>query len=217
MFFQVLKTSSQDPRVIAEIEDWAKQMGTSAYGVFPSDTEIEIKENSKTDAFRVFYEMIKTANEGLAVLFSGQTMTSMDGSSRSQAEVHQDVAFEIRKDDENFLQYEISDLLELLRTKHNYPFEEGDRFEWDVPEDVKGLLEVFKAVNEMGFQLDPEEISNRLGVKILGLKPNPAAAPPTDEDKGKKKEPTAAELAVSNILKLHAGIADLHSGGTHVH
>lgn len=208
---RVVKTASQDPRVIAEIEEWVREMGTAAYGIFPDGTEIDIKENSKTDAFGVFHEMIKSANEGLAILFSGQTMTSMDGSSRSQAEVHQDVAFEIRKDDEKFLQYAVADLLEVLRLVHNYPFDEGDRFEWDVPEDVKALMDVFKAVNAMGFQLDPEEVSSRLGVKILGLK-TPEAAAPGDDD----KEETESELAAKKILKLHAEIADLYSGGVHV-
>lgn len=220
---RVIKTASQDPRVQSEIEEWAREMGTSAYGVFPEGTDIEIKENSKTDAFRVFYEMIKSANEGLAILFSGQTMTSMDGSSRSQAEVHQDVATEIRKDDEKFMLYQIAKLLKLLREKHKYPFAEDDRFEWDVPEDVEGLIKVFESVNKMGFQLDPEEVSTRLGVKILGLKqsaPAPGDLEETEDPekpKAKKKEPEEIELSAKKILKLHAGIAELYNGGAHVH
>jgi len=222
---RIAKTASQDPRVIAEIEDWVKDMGTSAYGVFPDGTEIEIKENAKQDAYKVFYEMIGCAHEGLAILFSGQTMTSMDGSSKSQAEVHQDVASEIRKYDEKFITYEVNTLIELLRTKYGYPFDEGDQFEWDVPEDVKGLLEIFKAVDEMGFQLDAEEVSNRLGVKIVGLK---AAAAPKDnpdlEAEKLKKETEAKELKKQQeaekkkelttkwILKLHAGIAEMYGG-----
>ena len=126
-----------------------------------------------------------------------------------------DVATEIRKDDEKFITYEVHELIELLRDKHNYPFDEGDYFEWDVPEDVEGLLAVFKAVNEMGFQLDPEEVSNRLGVKVLGIKAPPAA--PVDPNKELTPEEAAKKaaedakakenLTVSEILKLHADIA----------
>lgn len=230
---RIAKTASQDPRVIAEIEDWVKDMGTSAYGVFPDGTEIEIKENSKQDAYKVFYEMIKSAHEGLAILFSGQTMTSMDGSSRSQAEVHQDVATEIRKYDEKFITYEVNTLIDLLRTKYGYPFEEGDQFEWDVPEDVEGLITVFKAVNEMGFQLDAEEVSARLGVKIIGIKataspfgaPDPGADPEAEKLKKEKEELAKKEMEEAEkkkeltykwILKLHAGIAKQY-GGKDVH
>lgn len=207
-----VKTASQDPRVIAEIEDWARELSTGAYGVFPDDTQIDIKENSKTDAFKVFAEQIRMAQEGLAVLFVGQTMTSMDGSSRSQAEVHQDVAIEIRKGDEKFLRYEIGILINKLATFHVWPLELTDRFEWDVPEDVKSLLEVFKVVNEMGFQLNAEEVSTRLGIKIDGLKAPIEVAPDPKKDKEKDKK----ELSVSEILNLHAGIARLHNQAEHV-
>jgi len=220
---RIVKTASDDPRVRAEIEAWTRDMGSAAYGIFPENTDIDIKENSKTDAYKVFYEMINTANQGLAILFSGQTMTSMDGSSRSQAEVHADVATEIRKDDEKFITYEVHELLELLRTKHNYPFDEGDVFEWDVPEDVAALLNVYKEVNLMGFQLDPEEVSNRLGIKILGLKVAPAAPVDpnkeepklTPEEAAKKAAEEAKEnLSVAEILKLHADIAKTYSHQT---
>lgn len=216
-----VKTASQDKRVIAEIEEWARDLSTGAYGVFPSDTEFDIKENAKTDAFKVFSEMIRMAQESLAILIVGQTMTSMDGASLSQAEVHEGVKDEIRKDDEKFLKYEIAILLNKLITYHKWPFELTDRFEFDVPEDVKGLLEVFTKVSEMGFQLNAEEVSTRLGIKIDGLKApavNPLAKPseekPDEEltpDKEEKDKKEKKELSAQGILTLHADIAKLYS------
>ena len=220
---RIVKTSSDDSRVRNEIEGWVRDMGSAAYGIFPEGTDIEIKENNKTDAFKVFAEMIKSANEGLAFLFSGQTMTSMNGSSRSQAEVHQEVATEIRKDDEKFIGYEVQELIDLLRNKHGYPFTDGDRFEWDVPEDVEGLMAVFKAVNEFGFQLDAEEVSTRLGIKIVGIKSvaaadpgkepgaDPAADPAKKDATKKEDEKNKEELTVAEILKLHAQIAQTYT------
>lgn len=220
-----IKTASQDKRVIAEIEEWARELSTGAYGVFPDDTNIEIKENSKTDAFKVFAEMIRMAQEGLAILFVGQTMTSMNGSSKSQAEVHADVATEIRRGDEKFIKYELAILINKLRQYHGWPIPEDYRFEWDVPEDVEALLNVFKVVNEMGFQLNSEEVSTRLGIKIDGVKapivlPSPNADPSKETDPDKAKELEKAleekakkdktELAIGKILKMHAKIAELH-------
>lgn len=216
-----VKTASQDKRVIAEIEEWARELSTGAYGVFPDDTTFEIKENAKTDAFKVFSEMIRMAQESLAILIVGQTMTSMDGASLSQAEVHAGVKDEIRKDDEKFLKYEIAILLHKLFTYHGWPLDATDRFEFDVPEDVKGLLEVFKAVNGMGFQLNAEEVSTRLGVKIDGIKavaPNPLLKPgapkeekPDNEKKPKEDEEDKVDLSAKKILALHADIAKLYS------
>lgn len=212
-----VKTSSQDKRVIAEIEEWARELSTGAYGVFPDGTDFEIKENGKTDAFKVFAEMIRMTQEALAILLVGQTMTSMDGASLSQAEVHAGVKDEIRKDDEKFIKYEVAILLHKLSIYHGWPLELTDRFDFDVPEDVKALLEVFKTVNEMGFQLNAEEVSTRLGVKIDGLKTT-AVMPTKPEDEQETEEPVSPtkkenkkDLSIKHILNMHTDIAKLYS------
>jgi len=166
-----VKTASQDPRVQNEIEKWMQNLSTGAYGIFPQDTELDIKENRKTDAFQVFSELIDKVDVELAILINGQAMTSMNGSSRSQGEVHERVMDEITKDDEVFITTLVNEkLIPLLRDVHKYPFEPGDLFELDQPEDLQGLLKIYTGVNQMGFQLDPDEVSQRFKVKIIGLK-----------------------------------------------
>lgn len=207
------KTASQDPRVIAEIEGWLRDMSTAAYGLFPAGTELDIKESNKTDAFKVFSEAIKMANEELAILFSGQTMTSMDGSSRSQGEVHERVKDEITKDDEKFIRTIVNEqLIPLLRDVHGYPFDEGDSFEWDQPEDLQNLLKIFQGVNNMGFQLDPDQVTEKFGVKILGIK---APAVPNDEpDPKDKKDDKELSVTPGDLIKLHAKLQQEMFGGT---
>ncbi|MBD3748949.1 MAG: DUF935 family protein [Sphingobacteriales bacterium] len=216
---RIAKTASDDPKVINEMDSWLQNMGTAAYGIFPAATEIDIKENTKTDSFKVFFEMIDACNKGLATLFSGQSMTSMDGSSRSQAEVHQDVAEDIHAADERWFKHLADELIEKLRENYNYPFDEGDTFEFDVPEDTDGLLTVFEKVNQMGFQLDPEEVSSRLGVKILGIKqvapivPEPGEKP--EEANPDKPEEDKEDLSVKKLLKLHTDIHQLYYKNVH--
>jgi len=227
---RIAKTSSQDPRVQAEIEEWLDQMGTAAYGIFPEGTELDIKESKHTDAFKVFDQKRQAANEELAILFSGQTMTSMNGSSRSQGEVHERVKDEITKDDEKFIFNLFNEILiPLLRDKHNWPLDEGDYLVWEQPEDLAALLTIYQGVDGMGFQLDPAQVSEKFGVKIIGLKPKPTM-PGLPEDNGKdpKKpgkpgkpgpdeddEQDDAQLKVSDLVKLHAKLAELY-GGKHV-
>jgi hypothetical protein len=125
----------------------------------------------------------------LAILINGQAMTSMNGSSRSQGEVHERVMDEITKDDEVFITTLVNEkLLPLLRDVHKYPFEDGDVFELDQPEDLQALLKIYTGVNQMGFQLDMDEVSKRFKVKITGLKqvapvaPAPGDAADDDDD-----------------------------------
>lgn len=213
MPIRTVKTASQDPRVISEIEGWLKDMSTAAYGIFPDSTELDIKESKHTDAYKVFAEIIKMANEELAILFCGQTMTTMDGSSRSQAEVHQAVQDEITKDDEESFKTWVNEfLIPLLRDKHNYPFDDGDYFEWYQAEDLQALLKLYIGINNMGFQLDAADVTEKFGVKITGIKQVTPAAEPKDEESFDDDDSNLS--ADKRILKLHAKLQDLYYGRT---
>jgi hypothetical protein len=219
MPIRIAKTASQDPRVQSEIENWLSQMGTAAYGIFPDGTDMEIIESKQSDSFKVFSEKIRNCNEELAILFCGQTMTSMNGSSRSQGEVHERVMQEITQDDEMFIETLFNEtLIPLLRDVHMWPLDPGDYFQWEQPEDLTALLAIYQGVNAMGFQLDPKEVADRFKVKIIGIKaptpsPPPAKdpnAPPPAKEIGDDEQLKADSKA---ILKLHADIMELYTGG----
>jgi len=246
MPIMTVKTASQDPRVQSEIEGWLQNLSTGAYGIFPQDTELDIKESKKTDAYQVFMELINKVDEELAVMINGQTMTSMNGSSKSQGEVHERVKDEVTADDEMFVTLLINELLiPLLRDVHKYPFVEGDCFEFYKAEDLQALLKIYTGINNMGFQLDPDEVSEKFNVKILGLKQVTPAKPgndkPTPDDpefdeeqqedapqkpdkatkrkKGNKVIPEGSDdenLTARDLIKLHGSILKLY-GGKNVH
>jgi phage gp29-like protein len=168
---RIAKTASQDPRVQNEIQNWLVNMGSASYGIFPEGTDIDIRENKQTDAFSVFQQKITSINEELAILACGQTMTSMNGSSRSQGEVHERVKDQITKDDERGFRTLVNEhWLKMLMEEHGYPLEAGDSFEWDQPEDLDSLLKIYQGIDAMGFQLDQQQVAQKFGVKILGLK-----------------------------------------------
>ncbi|PLW89995.1 phage portal protein family protein [Mucilaginibacter sp.] len=225
MPIRTVKTASQDPRVISEIEGWLRDMSTASYGIFPAGTELDVKLSNQSDAFKVFAEAINMAKEELAILFNGQTMTSMNGSSKSQGEVHERTKDEITKDDESSIEIFVNEqLIPWLRDVHNYPFDEGDEFEWDQPKDLVARLKIFQGVNSMGFQIDPKQVEETFDVKIIGLK-LPAGVPDDQEldDEGNPKEDKPEEddkpakpkkdLNAQKILKMHADLQQLYYGG----
>ena len=218
MPIRIAKTASQDPRVQSEIENWLDQMGTAAYGIFPDGTEMQIIESKQSDAYKVFSDKIRNANEELAILFSGQTMTSMNGSSRSQGEVHERVMQEITKDDEKFITTLFNEqLIPLLRDVHLWPLQDGDYFQWEQPEDLVALMAVYQGVNAMGFQIDPKQVEEKFKVKIIGIKaPTPPPAPQRDPNAPPVKEigdDESLSVRTNQILKLHADIKELYYGG----
>ncbi len=96
---RIAKIASQSEAVKNEVAGWLEEMGSAPYGVFPIGTEVEIKENSKTDSFNVFYMKIQALDKELSKLILHQTMTTENGSSRSQGEVHENTLGEVTKSD----------------------------------------------------------------------------------------------------------------------
>ncbi|KAB2918700.1 MAG: DUF935 family protein [Bacteroidetes bacterium] len=184
---RIAQTASQDKKVLAEIEKWMQEMGSAAYGIFPSDTVLDIKENKQTDAFDVFYQKIKGCNEELEILLTGNKNASQEGGTYGKQEallVEQD---EVTKDDMGFVEDLVNDeILPRLRL-YGYPLGEDDVFAFDNTErlGIKEMADVYKVVvKDMGFEVDEEEMNERLSIKTNGRrKPTKAAEPLADKNK----------------------------------
>ena len=83
------KTDSTDQQSVDNMEGMLRNMGVAAWGLFKTDDIIELVESTHSDAYEVFDKMIERCNSEIAKLILGQTMTTDNGSSRSQAEVHE--------------------------------------------------------------------------------------------------------------------------------
>jgi len=118
---RIAKIASQSETVKNEVAGWLEEMGSAPYGVFPIGTEIDIKENSKGDAFNVFYKKIEALDKELSKLVLHQTMTTENGSSKAQGGVHENTLGEVVFADEkkmlSFLNGRLVPALRLLGYK----------------------------------------------------------------------------------------------------
>ena len=80
-----------------------ESMGSAAWGVFPDGTRIETGEVSGNVTGEVFDKFKNACDEQIALKVLGQTMTTKDGSSKSQAEVHAEVALQVHRDDRKYI------------------------------------------------------------------------------------------------------------------
>ena len=184
-------TPGNDKKVLDQIEVWLKKMGSAAYGVFPEGTTLDIKENKSSDAYGVFNEKRKAINEELSILILGQTMTVMNGSSRSQSETHQKTSDEIMNDDLTFIEDLVNDELIPRLISFGYAFNDNHRFAWDTT-DALPLSEQWKIDQGLleKFDIDPEYFQEKYNVPVklkavAAPTPDPAN-PPTPEQKKKK-------------------------------
>lgn len=193
---RIAKIASSDPKVKAEVESWLRSMGSAPYAIFPTDAELDIKENNRTDAFSVFNEKRKAANEELEILMLGIKSATQSTGTYGKEKVNQEEQNEVVEDDKTFIKNLVNDKILPLLKRNGYPVNDGDCFEWDDSEweDPKDKLAVFEGVKRMGYTLDKDQVQNDLGVTITGEAPVPdpaAPVPPT------KKQP------VKSIAKLN--------------
>ncbi len=157
-----------------ELQSWLETMGTASYAIFDKQTEIEIKENSKPDAFNVFYQKIQAVNKEISKGILGQTMTMDDGSSQSQANVHMEIYDEITSSDITDIQDWVND--DLLPVLLNWGFDipEGYYFEIIEKQVIKPMdkIKIDEILLKAGFNIKPDYVEEFYGTPLDEQEPS---------------------------------------------
>jgi len=152
--FRLGKTNVRDEELRDNMYEMLENMGRNAFGVFDTDDSLEFIRDSKTDSFKVFNELIERSNSELSKLILGSTMTTDDGSSRSQSEVHERSTTALSKDDAFFIEDLVNKhLIPWLNTYHNF----GITGKWCF-DDTEALTK------EQQFAIDIELVKNGFNV-----------------------------------------------------
>lgn len=160
------KTNVRDEVTRSNMENFLKNMGVSAYGVFDTDDLIELVESNRTDAFDVFDKMIDRCNSELSKLILGQTGTTDEKSYSGSANVHERVLKMYGEADEMLLDSIFTYQLVPLLNFHGLGFEglrieseEEDKFSYE--EKAKIDLELLKY-----YDIDPIYIEKEYGTPV---------------------------------------------------
>lgn len=158
------KYNPNDPQSRIEAEQAAKAMGAAAYIVTPEGVDLTLHKGVDGSSGNTVYEGLRTAmNEELAVLILGQTMTTMSGSSRAQAEVHQAQQDEVLREDRNFLEAILNEQFLPLAQKHGLPFAQGGWFAVETKEELSVADIVALRAH---YNIPAEYIAERFGIQI---------------------------------------------------
>jgi hypothetical protein len=164
---RIAKIASQAETVKQEVAGWLEEMGSAPYGVFPLGTEVDIKENSKNDAYAVFYKKIEALDKELSKLILHQTMTTENGSSKSQGEVHLKTLNQIIKADEKkmlaFLNDQVVPAMRIL----GYNIPENAKIMVEKVTDPQKQIIIDKEFISAGYILETQYIEETYGTKII--------------------------------------------------
>lgn len=185
---RIAKIASQSESVKNEVAGWLEEMGSAPYGVFPIGTEIEIKENTKGDAFNVFFQKIKALDSELSKLIVHQTMTTENGSSKAQGGVHENTLNELVKADEKKLLSWLNDVLVPAMRKLGYNIPENARIIVEQTKDPSQQIKIDGVIMQAGYVLTKNYIEEVYGVEIESMpsgnsaKPNPEQPTPEEQE-----------------------------------
>lgn len=179
-----------------ERADELLQMGldmiSNHVAVLQGNEKIEFGFLPNTDAYKVFDEMINRLNSEISKRVLGQTMTTEDGSSNAQAQVHENVADDRHESDKLFIQYIINENLipRLLKLSSFYSPLANLSFDWDVTEEMeKGdMIDKAVALTNAGFMLDYKVLADKTGMPITGFQTVAVAEPSEDDDEETTKK-----------------------------
>ena len=178
---RIAKIASQSEQVKNEVAGWLEQMGSAPYGVFPIGTEVEIKENSKADAFNVFYMKIQALDKELSKLILHQTMTTENGASKAQGNVHENTLAEVNKSDRkkmlSFLNKRLVPAMRML----GYKIPDNAKIGIEKVVDPQVQILVDKEFMSSGYILKQQYLEEVYGTEIESM-PSPQASP--DPSKG---------------------------------
>jgi|JI10StandDraft_1071094.scaffolds.fasta_scaffold17010_9 phage gp29-like protein len=142
-------------------------LGSDAAAVLPESTRIEFEQAANVAGAADFFERLaswwdKQISKGVL----GQTMTADDGSSMSQAKVHNEVRLDLLQADAKALQNTLN--RSLIRPFVDLNFGPGHYPKLVVvvpePEDTKGLVDMIAKLVPMGLQVEQSIVRDKLGL-----------------------------------------------------
>ena len=146
------------------------KIASDAGAVIPESMQVELIETAKGKGGETLFEnMARWCDEQTSKAVLGQTMTSDSGSSRSQAEVHDEVRMDIAKWDARQLEACINEYLVkpfiILNwgVQSRYP---KVRIIVPEPEDLKLLVESITPLIDRGFKVAVSDFRDKFGLSV---------------------------------------------------
>lgn len=183
---RIAKIASQSETVKNEVAGWLEEMGSAPYGVFPIGTEIDIKENSKTDSFNVFYQKIQALDKELSKLVLHQTMTTENGASKAQGTVHENTLEEVIKSDKKKMLSFLNKRLVPAMRKLGYAIPEKAKITIEKTKDPEKQIKIDSEIMGNGYVLKQQYLEETYGVEIERM-PSDQNTPPTKPENAKKR------------------------------
>lgn len=205
MPFREGKYDGHDQATRKVLEEALEAAGSAAYAVIPKESEINFHNNnaSASGSKDLYKGLIEACDEALSKLFLGQTMTTDNGSSRSQSDTHREVEEEIFEADRQWIEYILNwDLRHILNEGFGYNLPADGKFVFNDDEPIDKVVDRVVKLAPY-FHVDADWATKTFNIPMSNKQ---TAAPPNE---GKIK----LNKSKGNFIQLNKTIAQAYKIG----
>lgn len=160
--FRFIKYKGRDVENRNQLLNALKASGGGGIVSIPDGIEVDFQNMSSSSQNELFENFMDYLNKEQSKLILGQTMTTDDGSSRSQAEVHANEQELLLQSDKtkilNFLNYDFYDYFQ------KWGIKPGGRFIFGENKDLNKMIDFDLKLKQLGYVFTQEEIKDRYGL-----------------------------------------------------
>jgi len=170
---RILKTAKHDTTEREELREMLERMGSLNFAILGMDDVMEFLETRQEDAHEVYEQFLKYVDGSNSKVILGQTMTTDDGSSLSQAEVHSRVLEMFTMDDMIMLSNNVNDELIPRMIRHGFKIKPNS-FRIDNKEvlSIEDQMKIdIELLNSGMFKLSAEYFVDKYGTKVEEIDP----------------------------------------------
>ena len=218
MPIKVSNSPKTDEKTRRILERDIVRMGQSAGIVLDLDSTIEFKETGNADGHQIYLTLIDICNKEISKLVLGQTMTTEDGSSLSQAEVHENVSNDVARMDMRMLEFLMNDQLIPNMIKIGFSLK-GLHFKFDHSEKLS-LVQLatistnFINTGKFDVNEDTEKwVTEKFGIPLKKLEVQPINSQPFGDGGAKKLATNQMSNTISNtseqIKEIYSALGDM--------
>ncbi len=185
--FRTVHTNSTDKGRQAQLGVIMDKMGSAGWAVLTEGEKVELLAMAGTDPTKCFEALIAKLDSEIAMLILGQSATSNSQNNKGtygSMQMLQGISDDRHESDQVFLKYLINGVLmpRLALLSPAYKSFANLYFEWDKSEDlnVKDTVDYVVKLSDV-YEIDPEFITKKTGIPIIGMKkvvePGPTPTP----------------------------------------
>jgi phage gp29-like protein len=174
--------SAEEKRILLRA---VRDLGSDAAAIIPKGMEIDFVEAKGGQGNAVFGAMTEYLDKQMSKAIIGQTMTTDEGSSRSQSETHDEVRGDIKRADARQMGTTINRALIAPFVGLNWGWEYVPptvSFPVEDPEDIEALTKSLGTLVPLGLRVSAADVNKRMGFRVPDkgeqvLEPQVTAAP----------------------------------------